>query len=1291
MENPLFKWSVRCLLINFYSSFFLLASVARFTASAAFNYQIAYIGYSLIPQDGYALISGFSSDAFTNSSDGTNNLSFYFAAVASNCRYAIYNFSMFTTGLPALSILNSAIDMSDSSYPSSYFQMNISTASSCTPANIVTVNDTVQANQLYFLTARKDTGSTQSQGYIAAISGNGALYYPSQSTDTASLKNWIAAVPAPSDYLVVASKGNLSLFSWNGTYSSLSTGSIQGPIGSGFHLLINSFTIGACASSSSCLVFENNLKFLMGFNPGTSTASITFAVVYSSLNFMTTALVDIIPILNVGYLVVNTTTVEFISISGYNGTLISPFNTFTGGTITKASFDSTANLLVLAITSPAAKKLQMWTYSPGAASATPIQNITVNWVVTALAVMRSSKMITVGYKDLLTNVSKISIFLNSSCSSLGLSNCVNCTATQCTLCAVGYSVSGTGCSLNPTSSCAFGSFSAVNQTSCLSTCGAGNFTYYDQANGGPTGVDNACKTCTTGCTCVGASNNCHQCTSATDIYLNVSSGTCTACTNSSNYFINGTYCDVCDATCLSCVTGYPTRCLTCRNQYFLSGTTCLPCTAPCTGCVNSSMTCTACASGLVDLNTFTCPSVCPSSMCISGGYCVACASIPSPSTNLSNQTGNLTTNQTDNQTNLPVQSSVFVVSTVFDNSSCKVILEFSDLVKFNPQKSHTISMNLYDTSAYSYLQLNSSLSSMSPENAFANLPKAVDSPTEITSYFKGSQFFISLQFGVDSVANHSLVVKFDSWCPLKSSSSDGCYMPYFAVVPNITFWYSKLDQGLIAVKEQVGTAIAAASWTFLLLSGTQGLLVIKFMQTLDFYIFIDVFLPTNVVLFFQMITRSAITVIPNLCEYFVDSDANEERDQFNNYGVSVNIFNNIGQFITLIGGFAVLRLIISLSSYVIRKISKGSLQFLVILLNMEFFYGLFESNNQDICLSLLIGFYALSRLHQRLLVHVLYLCFIIVLAATLGIIYLFVPLRIRRYLKLRQDGSHMDWMMKDPFKFWYDDKVHPPHMFQAFYGYFILLKDVLLSYSTYLLYYQPLALIICLIIFQGHFNYILFKHPPFTVPYKNNQQYIIQTIYLILNLLYLVLIMLPIENYSVRYYYIGFPIIGAVSVLILVAFYYSLKFSYINLKEGFKTCCKKKSVNKIGLAKAFEKMDTIKEGPSRSPTNLIPMRTIGSKKFTYENKISQIRITSKRGGDTSIRRNALASKSTLKQCITIGTSSKEVINDSIDLSPKHPLAGGILSSERISLPVEEVKSDPIQRIKFNRTTTKGEN
>ena len=640
--------------------------------------------------------------------------------------------------------------------------------------------------------------------------------------------------------------------------------------------------------------------------------------------------------------------------------------------------------------------------------------------------------------------------------------------------------------------------------------------------------------------------------------------------------------------CHSCVSGFVVSssvgCTSCGSGYFTQANACLQCDRNCFTCTGMSTNCTSCSSSFM----------------LSSTNPATCQPLYTPSA-------------------LSITSSVFTSTkftvTVFFSASVAPVKQFD---------SSSVTAYLYSASSSSSSSIFSKLATFSAGTFLNELPPSVDSPQVTQIKISQNKVTMVLSFNPQTINDGTLVVNFGDFNVLADKSDpQNTYQPYYVVISNVTFSNTGLDNFLSQAQTGVGSTVAATSILLMFLSTAQAFILTKIFLTLDFYVYINTSLPANFVLFLSMITQNIFTLIPNLLNFLIVTDTSEERDNFNNNGVTVNIFNNLGSFFTVVFIALLARLLLSFCHFGWKKFRRiphsnffGKLEGSM---GLEFFFSMFETNNQTIVLAILIAFTEVNNLTFSAANKVWFLLFVVLLSIFMIALYSVMFYTVRKKLKLikssqlsqeskqetpeqldkqvahqsalqaqpevkkKEDEPDDELLLKlnrnsssgpfsqpsssssevqpvvkkpPPFKveehfslFW-EGKVLDGNFFQAYFSFIFLFRDILLAFFIYYLYYYPVVLMIMLMIVQTPFAYCVWKWRPYVNQTYNNQLIIVQFLYWIMDVFFLILVSLPqAEDLSIIYYGVGFPLIVCVCLMFGSSMYYGITSSYKFLKE----------------------------------------------------------------------------------------------------------------------------------------------
>ena len=175
------------------------------------------------------------------------------------------------------------------------------------------------------------------------------------------------------------------------------------------------------------------------------------------------------------------------------------------------------------------------------------------------------------------------------------------------------------------------------------------------------------------------------------------------------------------------------------------------------------------------------------------------------------------------------------------------------------------------------------------------------------------------------------------------------YPSRYLIIENIKIIVTALDGMMQKGQAPATAALTAVQAVVMAVSVPQAFILMKVMQTIDYYIYINCKYPSNFAKFLQMITNSAFDYMPNFFESLVDEEGRPLYERFDEYGVKVHIFANLGKvFSIVIILFFVKSVLLTLGKLVTRT-RRWHLK-----LSQDLFFGIFESNHLDSVLSVLV-------------------------------------------------------------------------------------------------------------------------------------------------------------------------------------------------------------------------------------------------------------------------------------------------------------------------------------------------
>ena len=132
------------------------------------------------------------------------------------------------------------------------------------------------------------------------------------------------------------------------------------------------------------------------------------------------------------------------------------------------------------------------------------------------------------------------------------------------------------------------------------------------------------------------------------------------------------------------------------------------------------------------------------------------------------------------------------------------------------------------------------------------------------------------------------------------------------------------------------------------------------METIDYYIYINCKYPTNFANFLKMISNSAFDYVPNFFDSLTDEEGQPVYDRFEEAGVKVHIFANLGKVFTIV----CLLLLVKSSLLILGRLFVRSRRWHG-KLDKSVFFGIFESFHLDSVLAVLVFIGQRERVNQK--------------------------------------------------------------------------------------------------------------------------------------------------------------------------------------------------------------------------------------------------------------------------------------------------------------------------------------
>ena len=144
----------------------------------------------------------------------------------------------------------------------------------------------------------------------------------------------------------------------------------------------------------------------------------------------------------------------------------------------------------------------------------------------------------------------------------------------------------------------------------------------------------------------------------------------------------------------------------------------------------------------------------------------------------------------------------------------------------------------------------------------------------------GSKMSIKFEFTV-SAANWTLGAKLPSKRYLRDPESPyTAYPDDYLIVEDVTVVKSAVDTMMDSAAAPATATVSTLQGMIMIVSIPQAFMLMKILQTLDYYVYIECKYPSNFAKFLDMITSSAIDYLPNFFAFLIDDEGDPLFDRF---------------------------------------------------------------------------------------------------------------------------------------------------------------------------------------------------------------------------------------------------------------------------------------------------------------------------------------------------------------------------------------------------------------------------
>lgn len=683
-----------------------------------------------------------------------------------------------------------------------------------------------------------------------------------------------------------------------------------------------------------------------------------------------------------------------------------------------------------------------------------------------------------------------------------------------------------------------------------------------------------CETCVEGMSKIESNRTCLDCSVEGRSVVN---GTCVTCgLNCARCAdLSGTFCTSCLAgstldetthSCGDCPVGkYPIF-----DPNDITNFTCYDCMENCFNCTNGE-TCSSCKEGLYLQPNATCGPCESEGFATVGEYCFPCSPQCKTCTGVSpNECSScfLWHYLTENNTCLP-ESKIKVIQNEFKADISQIYIQFDV-----PTVCGQASMSMADISEM-MIYSNPKSEVVSALGSSTVALHQVSSLTAVQGYSISSVRLlddsIRIKINADeTIKDGTFVLMFKSLPAVVSAENKTRVLQeFYLVTENVNIVVTGLDKALGASQAAATAAVATASSLLLIVALPQAFVLMKLFESIDFYIYIDGDYPPNFSKFLAILSQGLMDLMPNIFESLADEEGIPVQPKFEEFGLKVHAFHNLGKHYTVAIIVTAIKLILWLAKLAFKRTKFRNVSSLINKkFGVEIFYGLVETFHLDLVLATLIHIVQRDKLNAGK-IGLNYFVIVLLALQSLALLGLYI---FMIYKVMRLSASYAKFVvlkvseMKDEkWRFLLEDKVPRGNFFQKNFNVINLMKDILFTFLLFFAYSSPLAVIILIMIAHIGLSVVTLITPPFIIAWQNRLAKINAVLYVLLDI-FLVATVATADGKSPaekRYFFLGYPLIIVVLLMLLANVGFSMYYSFKDAIARFKKWREKRAKNKI--------------------------------------------------------------------------------------------------------------------------------
>lgn len=436
---------------------------------------------------------------------------------------------------------------------------------------------------------------------------------------------------------------------------------------------------------------------------------------------------------------------------------------------------------------------------------------------------------------------------------------------------------------------------------------------------------------------------------------------------------------------------------------------------------------------------------------------------------------------------------------------------------------------------------------------------------EITKFELKSGSVLEMTLKIDqNMEKGYMMVKFLEIKNIRKFDNDKIFLTEEETkISPISFYISATEAQVKTAADSTQTSLKIFLGASFIFSIPMAFVLLKIFQMIDFMVLFNVKHPRNLSFFLSILSQSAIDDLPNVFKFLSDDSCRIKKSRFIDEEISCQVFSDLGNYFFLISILIGLKFLFKITACIFKKgkMNKYPKKW-DSKMNLVFWLDLIESIQLDIYINSFLAFESIESNTLIAGINFAFSCiFVIAGIFTAFMLFHFVSKAAKIYVyPMDCDNDYKRMYKKYDFLF---EEFNVENFYGRNYRAMCMIKDPLIALFMVKSHDSPFFQILMVLVVLITFTFLDFSYSPYKKQILNQMEIFKGVIYILACSGFLILSLIQ-ENWDkkAQFNYIGYPVIGVISILILGNIGYGIYDIGKNIKEIFKKKKKKEEEEK---------------------------------------------------------------------------------------------------------------------------------